>query len=80
MYPWNVFSCVCTCAHVGVHLGWDVCAHAWMWEGEWCVCIETCPPIPKIWFYGARDANFSVKVIKFCTQCPGWVVGFLGKK
>ena len=27
-----------------------------------------------------RDTNFSLKVTKFCTQCPGQVVGFLGKR
>ena len=77
MYPRNVFLCVCACAP-GVGVG--VLAHAWMWKGRWCICKETWPPIPEIWFYRERDTNFSLKVTKFCTQCPGWVVGFLGKR
>jgi len=77
MYPRNVFLCVCAWAPGG---GVGVLAHAWMWKGRWCICKETWPPIPEIWFYRERDTNFSLKVTKFCTQCPGWVVGFLGKR
>lgn len=71
--------CMCTCGSVpGVGVG--VLAYAWMWKGGWCVCTGTCPPIPEIWFYRERDTNFSLRVTKFCALCPGWVVGFLGKR